>query len=143
MGMFKELKSKNSWKNAFPLIKELIPSLELEPFMKSKKKMQQQGYKLFGLEVEKKIVTVAGVRVLQTHGKGNVLWVHAMVTKKDHRRKGYGTYMLDFFKEYGAKKECKTIRIYSETSRRMAHKFYKNQGYISFAHLFEKVIKED
>lgn len=71
----------------FPLVKELIPDLEMEIFLTSANTLLLNDYLFFRLDVNNRPISFA--RAYQSHNLSGVkfLWIYTLVTTEDQRKK--------------------------------------------------------
>ncbi|WP_010676841.1 GNAT family N-acetyltransferase [Bacillus timonensis] len=135
----RELKNADEWKMAFPIMKQLRTHLELEEFVALVTEMQPQGYRLFALLDEGKIVAITGVAQQLNLYYGKNLYVYDLVTNESSRSKGYGEALLSFVHELARDLGCGKVALTSGLQRGDAHRFYEDKmGYERKSYAFVK-----
>ncbi|EZP76864.1 GCN5-like N-acetyltransferase [Parageobacillus genomosp. 1] len=127
---FLELKTKNEFLASYPVITDFCPELSQIEYLDYIQEMINDGYRLFSLKIEKKIVTVAIVAIRTDLSNGRHLWISELVTSSLERSKGYGKVMMNHLKEFAIEQKCKKIILYSGLARHRAHHFWeKHMGF--------------
>jgi GNAT superfamily N-acetyltransferase len=118
-------------------MKELRPNLIETDFVQTIRDMQNEGYILSYLEVNKIVVCVAGFRIYSTLAvEGNALYIYDLVTLEAARSKKYGEQMLLDLKGYAKESKCNVIHLDSHVKRNAAHRFYLKNRFDIIAHHF-------
>lgn len=131
----KQLKTEREWREAFPVMSELRTHLDEKSFLSHVRQMNKEGYKIFALYDDGKIVAVTGVAILTNLYNGCHVYVYDLVTKAAARSKGYGEKLLTYIHEWGKENGCENVALTSGLQREDAHRFYEKMGYskVSFA----------
>ena len=134
---FVELKTDDEYCEAFHILKELDGRLEYDRFLSAMHHELSGNTKLFAIRHSGKIVSVAAVWFLMTGLSEKIFWIHAFVTTKEQRSKGFGNLLLSGL--YGAAIEsgCSEIRVHAH--REKAIEFWTDTaGFTSFSKIFKK-----
>jgi GNAT superfamily N-acetyltransferase len=123
----RELLSKEELLLAFPIMKQLRTHLVEETYLNLIEDMKKEGYKMFALYVEEKVVAVAGVIKLTNLYYGKHVWVNDLVTDVNQRSKKYGQMLLSFVNEWAKENSCEVVALSSGLQRVEAHKFYESK----------------
>jgi GNAT superfamily N-acetyltransferase len=126
--------------SCFSIMKQLVPSINKNDFLDQVKRKYKYGYKLVVLEVDNKVLSLAGIRFYEYFGCGKFLIIDDLVTKKDFRGKGYGKRIFEWIKSYARKNGCSEIQLDSNINLFKAHKFYMNMGMNISHHHFSLVL---
>lgn len=139
MSEINELISSEDIRRAFPLFKELRPNTTLKGFEFAVLKMAEMGYRMFGLFDGGELVSVLGLEIWPHMQRGSELHVRDLVTKEEHRSKGYGSSLMEFAENLGRESCCSRIVLHSRLEREDAHRFYEERlGFRRYAVVFEK-----
>ena len=124
----KELKSRDEFELAFPILKQLEPTLERQSYLKIMDEGVPQKMRAYGLWEGNILLSVALAYVVQLIEREKLLWIYYLVTEESHRSKGYGAELLSFIESYARENEFQQLRVHSEVRRRDAHRFYETKG---------------
>ncbi len=141
MSEFVQLKSENDWIESWQLLKFLKPSLDQSELLNNRTQLTIDGYKLFGLQENQKLIVVAAA-ILVPHiiDKSN-FWILDMVTLPEYRSQGYGSEMLNYLEIFAMENQCKRVIVHSRLGRDKAHSFYQQKAdFEDYAYLFSKKI---
>ena len=120
----------------FEVMKELRPHHNLESFLEAMKQMEKEGYQLWYLEDDGKVVCVSGFRITTTLYDGPIIDFDDFVTLADARKKGYASILFDHLVAIADAMKIKTIHLNSNHQRFDAHRFYLNKKMRIIAHHF-------
>lgn len=112
----------------YPVISELRPHLDQDAFLSQVQRQMESGYQLAYIEVDRKVVAVAGFRLSENLAWGRFLYVDDLVTLAAARSMGHGSALLEWLKRYGAEQGCKQLHLDSGVQRKAAHRFYEREG---------------
>jgi GNAT superfamily N-acetyltransferase len=123
--MFRELRTDDDLRSAFPLMATLRDRIREETFVPEVRRQQAQGYELIGAYTGGALVALAGVRRSHTLARGEHLFVDDLVTAPDAQGRGHGTALLRWL---AARARAEGIpRVYLD-SRDTARGFYARLG---------------
>lgn len=123
----RELTTETEWRAAFDTLKQLRDSLTEEQYLKYLQDMREEGYRLFALFDEEKLISLAGVAIQTNFYNGRYLFVYDLVTQANHRSEGYGAALMGFVEEWAREQDCESITLESGLWRDDAHRFYENE----------------
>lgn len=137
--MIRELTKKEEWIEAFSLMKELRTHLDLDAYLSLLEEMRPQGYRLFALEKDGRMVALAGVAVMVNLYNGRYLFIFDLVTKEEERSRGYGAKLLRHLEAFARARGCRLVELTSGLKRTDAHRFYEEKmGYTRNSWVFRK-----
>lgn len=137
----KELLNREEWLQAFGVMKQLRTHLNEESYLELLGEMKKEGYKIFALFVNEKVVAIAGVIILTNLYYGKHVWVNDLVTEENERSKDYGQEILSFVSTWAKDNGCSVIALSSGLQRVQAHKFYESKmGFDKSSYVFKKDI---
>jgi GNAT superfamily N-acetyltransferase len=119
-------------------MRELRPHLDEDSYLRLLAEMSAQGYRLFALRVDGRIVALAGIAVLTNLYYGRHVWVYDLVTAADVRSSGHGARLLEFVEEFARSERCLAVSLSSGFAREDAHRFYEREGYSKTSFVFVK-----
>lgn len=135
----RELSSEEDWRQAWEVLCQLRPYLELEYFLTMRRDLQNRGYRLFGLFSCSRIVCVAGILIHPHVSRERDFWVHDLVTMEDERSKGHGKNIMRFLEDLAREAGCTRLSVHTRVSRKDAQRFYENKlDYQQYAIVYEK-----
>ncbi len=139
----KELKTKEEWLLGYIVIHELRTHLSEEEYLTLLDKMLPQGYRMFALFADKKIVAVTGIIELVNFYHLKHLYIYDLVTKQTERSKGYGEKLLTFIHDLAKNEGFHSVALSSGIQRVDAHRFYEEKmDYSKSSYSFVKVMNE-
>ncbi len=136
-----ELRTSQQWDDAWPALQSLRESLSREAFLHSREDMIDNGYQLFGLQSDGRIVSVAGLMIYPHVTRGRDCWVYDLATLKEERSKGFGARILQFVESYAKEKGCTRVCLHTRLSRGDAQRFYETRvEYDRYAYVYQREI---
>ncbi len=131
-----QAKTKETLVQCFEVMKELRPHHSLESFLETMHQMHKEGYQLWYIEDEGKVVCTGGFRFTTTLYDGLIIDFDDFVTLSAVRKKGYAGIFFDHLVSIAKEKNIKTIHLNSNHQRFDAHRFYLNKRMKIIAHHF-------
>ena len=123
----RELDTRDEWRDAFPVMKQLRTHLDEGAYLQYLDEMTANGYRLFGLFSEGELAALAGVGIETNMYYGRHLWVYELVTDSAHRSKGFGERLVRYLREWAEKRGCEKLALSSGLQRTDAHRFYEDR----------------
>ncbi len=114
----------------YPVMKELRPQWERDPFLSQVRHQEKAGYRLAFGEESSGVVAVAGFRIGENLSWGRFLYIDDLVVLPSVRSKGYGAALLSWLKDYAAQAGCRQFHLDSGMQRLDAHRFYEREGMV-------------
>ena len=137
MGTFIELKTSDDYCEAFYVLQELDGRLKLDRFLSSMNHELSCNNRLFAIRQSGKIVSVAAAWFLMTGRFEKILWIHAFVTTKEQRSKGFGEQLVQGLYRVATEEACSEIRVHAH--REKAIEFWKRKaGFHRFSTILSK-----
>ncbi len=122
-----ELDTEDSWREAFPILRELRPTLPLDSFLKNRSLLVENNYRLFGLRDEGCLYTVASVVVSPHVLRIKDFWIHDFVTLEGSKSRGYGSKMIQYLRNLAKNEGFDRICLYTQAGNKRAQSFYENK----------------
>lgn len=114
----------------FPVILELRTHLSEAQYIKQIQIQFNEGYQLWGLNVDQRIVSIIGFRTLNTLAWGKILYIDDFATLSTHKGKGYATQLMNWIISYANRDpQCDSIHLDTGHSRYQAHRLYLKHGF--------------
>ncbi|MFD1735185.1 GNAT family N-acetyltransferase [Bacillus salitolerans] len=123
----KEMVNEEEWLEAFPVMNELRTHLSEEEYLKLLSSMILQGYRMFALYAEGKVVAVTGIIELVNLYNLKHIYVYDLVTSDSERSKGYGEELLQYIHTVAKERGCQFVALSSGLQRVDAHRFYEEK----------------
>ncbi len=138
-----ELKSEEEILAAYPVVHQLRKHLDESTYLSLVMEAQlKEGYKLYALLVEERIVAVIGFMPMITLYNGRFVWVCDLVTDEKERSNGYGETLLKYVENWGMENGYDCISLSSGLQRQDAHRFYEDKmNYTKVSYVFKKDFK--
>ena len=137
---FLEIKTQQELEEAHEIMKELVPELSKEGFLKSINHDLLKNHKLFGLKSSGKLVSVAAVWLLMNGLLEKFMWIYAFVTTKSMRSKGFGNKLILELENYAYREGFNEIRVHAH--RESAIAFWENKAnFENFSNVLRKRIQ--
>ncbi len=137
MAEFIEIVSQEDVLEAFDVLKELDDRLDIDRFLSSRQHELSAHSKLFAVRHAGAVVSAAGVWLLMTGLFERIMWIHAFVTTKQHRSKGFGSLLLAGLYQVAANMGCSEVRVHAHRPKAIA--FWKQKaGFSEFSTILRK-----
>ena len=137
MAEFIELKTDNEYIEAFHILKGLDERLQQDGFILAMHHELSHNTKLFAIRHLGKIVSVAAVWFLMTGLFEKILWIHAFVTTKEQRSRGFGKLLLSGLDSVAAEKGCSEIRVHAHREKAIVF-WTQKAGFQRFSQIFRR-----
>lgn len=134
--------SEEEIQSCYSVMVQLRPHLNERIFVDQVLEQMAQGYRLVALEMEQKVMAVAGYRISTNLAWGRFLYVDDLVTDEQHRSLGLGKQLLDWLKIEAEKQACQQLHLDSGLQRKSAHSFYKRENTNISGYHFACVLNE-
>lgn len=108
----------------WPVVAELRPHISEEEFVARVRRQGEHGFRLARLEVDGRVVSVAGFRLSENLAWGRHLYVDDLVTAAAARSQGYGEALFNWLVEEARRHDCDALHLDSGVQRFAAHRFY-------------------
>ena len=142
MHEFLELKTESEWSQAFQVLRELRQGLTVDKFLADRERLLRDGFRLFGLQADGRICSVASAHVYPHVSHGSDCWVHDLATSQNDRGNGYGEALMRHIEGVASSLGCSRALVHTGNSRAHAQNFYANHlGYDRYAVVFQKKLK--
>jgi GNAT superfamily N-acetyltransferase len=135
--MIKIAKTKEEKENCYEVMKILRPHIKSkEEFLEKVTRMEKtNNYRILMVVQDDIILTLAGIREMETLFQGKIIYIDDLITRDEHRSKGSGKLVMDYIKNYVKEHKLNGLTLDSGVQRFEAHKFYfKNDFHINSYH---------
>jgi GNAT superfamily N-acetyltransferase len=139
---FCELTEESEWREAHPVLQTLRPDLDLNAFLARRVELISQGYRLFGIRNQERIVSVAGVVTSPHITRGTELWIHDLATIREVQSRGFGTLLMQEIEKIAKHFGYSRVLVHSRIDNPNAHRFYETRAeFDKYAYVFTKVMR--
>ncbi|MCM3527837.1 GNAT family N-acetyltransferase [Cytobacillus oceanisediminis] len=136
-----ELTTQEQLKEAFPILNQLRTDLTEETYLHLLKEMQKDGYKLFALYSNEKIVSLAGFSWRINFYNKRHIFIYDLVTDSKQRSFGYGEKLLLYIHSWAKEQGAEYVALESGLQRISAHRFYEDKlDYDKWCYSFRKTL---
>jgi ribosomal protein S18 acetylase RimI-like enzyme len=127
----------------FPVISELRPFLkDATEWVVRASAMATAGYRVLAAWDGKRVLAVAGYRVMENLIHGRFLYVDDLVTAKGRRGNGLGASLLKELSTIAFNENCRRLVLDTAATNTNARRFYKREGLIDAIVGFMKPLEE-
>lgn len=124
-----EARSDTDYHNAFPLILQLFPWLDMQTYAQRVFVARATGYRMFIAKLDDNIVGVIGMMPNHNIHDGFVTYIEHVVVDEAHRGKGYGKELLIFAEERALEEGCMLVELDVDDDNQKAEDLYIKSGY--------------
>lgn len=139
----REARSDTDYHSAYPVIRQLIPYLDMQTYARRVFVCRATGYRMFIGEVGGVIVGVIGIVPNHNIHDGFVIYIEHVVVDKKYRGKGYGKELIKFAETSAIEEGCALIQLDTDTENVEAAKLYEKSGYIRTGGYYEKDLDKE
>jgi GNAT superfamily N-acetyltransferase len=115
---------------------QLRPAFNVTSLCEQITQQQKQGYQVAYVELNGRVVCVAGFTVSLKLAWGKSMYIDDLVTDSKTRSVGAGKQMIEWLKMYAKNEGCREIHLDSGGQRYGAHRFYFREGFNITSHHF-------
>lgn len=134
-----ELSYKEQWIEAFPVMKQLRTELTEDTYLELLQEMKKDGYTLYALYENNKIVSLAGFSWRTNFYNKRHIFIYDLVTDYEHRSFGYGEKLLNYIHNWAKENGADYVALESGIQRNNAHRFYEEKlDYEKWCYSFRK-----
>ncbi|WP_423410162.1 GNAT family N-acetyltransferase [Heyndrickxia sp. MSNUG] len=141
MEKIKELTNQEQLLEAYPVMKQLRTDMTEEMYVELLTQMKKEGYQLFALYDEEKIVSLAGLSWRTNFYNKKHIYIYDLITDASGRSRGYGERLLKFIHDWGKENGAEFVALESGIQRKDAHRFYEEKlNYDKWCYSFRKTL---
>jgi GNAT superfamily N-acetyltransferase len=129
-------KTQQELERAATVLVQLRPAFNIASLCEQIIQQQKQGYQVAYVELDGRVVCVAGFTVNLKLAWGKSIYVDDLVSDSDTRSVGAGKHMIEWLKMYAKNEGCREIHLDSGVQRYGAHRFYLREGFNITSHHF-------
>ncbi|MBI1328022.1 MAG: GNAT family N-acetyltransferase [Alphaproteobacteria bacterium] len=125
----REARSDADYHRAFPIIRQLLPHLDMQTYARRVFIARATGYRMYIGLINKEVAGVIGIIANHNLHDGFVTYVEHVVVDDKFRGMGYGHELLSFAEKRAIEEGCNLIELDVDTGRDDVEKFYAKFGY--------------
>lgn len=133
-----ELKSQESLKRIYPLIRQLNPTLTKAQFNARLESMRAANYRCIVAQKGAKILGAAGFWEFTRFWCGRYIEPDNVVVDKTVRSKGVGRKLMQWIEKEARRRKYDMVWLTAYTHNHRSHRFYLREGYIIRGFVFTK-----
>lgn len=132
----REARSDTDYHRAYPIIRQLLPDLDLQTYVTRVFVARATGYRLFVGEVGEEIVGVVGIVPSHNLHDGFALYIEHVIVDSAHRGQGYGSALIGFAETRAKEEGCRLVELDSDFEFADAHRLYEDLGYQRYGYCY-------
>ncbi|WP_284177197.1 GNAT family N-acetyltransferase [Rhabdaerophilum sp. SD176] len=136
----REARSDTDYHRAYPVIRQLIPDLDMQTYAQRVFVARATGYRMFIAEAGEDLVGLIGMVPNHNIHDGFVTYIEHVVVDLKHRGKGYGVKLLEFAEARALEDGCGLLQLDTEEGARVDNLYLKN-GYRRTGSYFSKALR--
>ena len=137
--IIKELVNKEQWLEAYPIMNQLRTDLTEQTYLELLEEMMEDGYIMFSLYKDNRIVCLAGVSWRVNFYNKRHVFIYDLVTDHAYRSFGYGDKLLSYIHNWAKERGAEYVALESGIQRTNAHRFYEDKlDYEKWCYSFRK-----
>lgn len=140
--IIREARSDEDYHQAYPVVRQLIPHLDMQTYARRVFVARATGYRMFMAVLGAKIVGVIGMIPNHNIHDGFVTYIEHVVVDKNCRGKGYGQQLLKFAERRALEEGCYLLQLDTDIGATDAEKLYEKNGYTRTGSYYEKVLSD-
>jgi GNAT superfamily N-acetyltransferase len=137
----REARSDSDYHRAYPIIRQLIPQLDMQTYARRVFVARATGYRMFIGEAGEELIGVIGMVPNHNIHDGFVTYIEHVVVDRKHRGKGYGRLLLQFAEDRALEDGCGLIQLDTDEGAGVDQLYVKN-GYVRTGAYYEKVLRD-
>ncbi|MCA3595878.1 MAG: GNAT family N-acetyltransferase [Methylobacterium sp.] len=133
----REARSDTDYYRAYPIIRQLIPQLDMQTYARRVFVARATGYRMFIAESVDELIGVIGMVPNHNIHDGFVTYIEHVVVDQKHRGKGYGRLLIEFAEQRALEDGCNLLQLDTEEGAGVDQLYLKN-GYRRTGSYFSK-----
>ncbi len=136
----REARSDADYHKAFPVIKQLLPHLDMQVYAQRMFVARATGYRVFVGLVGREIVAMIGLISNHNLHDGFTTYIEHVVVDEKHQGNGYGTELIRFAEKRAREEGCKLVELDTDIGAKDAEMLYAKNGYVVVGKYYQKSI---
>lgn len=136
----REARSDADYHHAFPIVKQLLPHLDMQTYAQRMFVARATGYRVYVAELGEEMVGMIGIIANHNLHDGFTTYIEHVVVDEKHHGKGYGTELIRFAEKRARDEGCKLIELDTDNGAEDAERLYHKNGYVVVGKYHQKNI---
>lgn len=136
----REARSDADYHHAFPIIKQLLPHLDMQTYAMRMFVARATGYRVYVAELGEEMVGMIGLISNHNLHDGFTTYIEHVVVDEKHQGKGYGTQLIKFAERNAREEGCKLIELDTDIGAEDAERLYVKNEYVVVGKYYQKSI---
>jgi len=141
--LIREARSDTDYHEAYPIVRQLIPYLDMQTYARRVFVARATGYRMFIGEIDGEVVGVIGIVPNHNIHDGFVTYIEHVVVDREYRGKGYGKELIHFAEARALEEGCSLIQLDTDTENTGAARLYERSGYVRTGGYYEKELTSE
>ncbi|PZP54423.1 MAG: hypothetical protein DI586_10010 [Micavibrio aeruginosavorus] len=136
----REARSDADYHHAFPIVKQLLPHLDMQTYAQRMFVARATGYRVYVAELGDEMVGMIGIISNHNLHDGFTTYIEHVVVDEKHHGNGYGTKLIKFAENKSREEGCKLIELDTDIGAEGAENLYAKNGYVVVGKYYQKNI---
>ena len=136
----REARSDADYHEAFPIIHQLLPHLDMQTYAQRIFVARATGYRVFVAEIGDKMIGMIGLISNHNLHDGFTTYIEHVAIDEDYQGNGYGTKLIKFAEKRAREEGCKLIELDTDIDAKHIEKLYAKNGYVVVGKYHQKNI---
>lgn len=137
----REARSDSDYHRAYPIIRQLIPHLDMQTYARRVFVARATGYRMFIAESGEEIIGLIGMVPNHNIHDGFVTYIEHVVVDRKHRGQGYGRMLIEFAEARALEDGCGLVQLDTEEGAGV-DQLYLRSGYTRTGSYYEKMLRD-
>lgn len=134
----REARTDDDYYHAYPVIKQLLPNLDMQSYTSRAFIARATGYRMFIAMVDDALVGVIGMISNHNLHDGFSMYLEHVIVDEAHRGKGYGGKLLAFAEARAREEGCQLLELDADYDAESAMGMYEKIGFKRYGYCYEK-----
>lgn len=137
----REARSDTDYHRAYPIIRQLMPQLDMQTYARRVFVARATGYRMFIAETGDDLIGLIGMVPTHNIHDGFVMYIEHVVVDRKHRGKGYGRLLIRFAEERALEDGCRLVQLDTDEGAGV-DQLYAKSGYVRTGFYYEKELSD-
>lgn len=134
----REARTDEDYYRAYPLIRQLLPDLDMQLYTSRVFIARATGYRIFMAEKGPDVVGVIGIISNYNLHDGFSMYLEHVIVDEKHRGQGYGKNLIAFAESRAREEGCKILELDADYEAEDAMSMYEKRGFKRYGYCYEK-----